>query len=302
MELRDSGIIFDEETHRYFDKDGKELQGITGMLSRQLFPDKYSGVPEQVLRRAANRGTNVHRTLELMDDLGIEPTIPEANYYGHLIKEFGMRYVASEYIVTDGEYFASPIDKVFRDGETEFSLADVKTTYALDREYVRWQLSIYAYFFEMQNPGAKVNKLLAIWLRPERGEMVEVERVPNVEVLKLLCAEIDGRQYTPDTPVLHNIEANLPKQYADMEDKLVEIAQQYKYWSEQKKKLTDGIKNAMLEAGVKKWIGDKTSFTLKTESTRKQFDVKRFATEHPELYSQYLTTKEVEPSIIFKEK
>lgn len=34
----------------------KQLQGITGMISRQLFPDKYKDVPDFVLKRAAEKG------------------------------------------------------------------------------------------------------------------------------------------------------------------------------------------------------------------------------------------------------
>ncbi len=36
IELKNSGVIFNEEAHTYH-LNGKELSGITGMLSRQLF-------------------------------------------------------------------------------------------------------------------------------------------------------------------------------------------------------------------------------------------------------------------------
>ena len=72
MELTKSQIIFDQQAHTYTTPDGVCLQGVTGMIERQLFPDKYSGVPEFVMKRAAERGSFVHEVCELVDDLGIE--------------------------------------------------------------------------------------------------------------------------------------------------------------------------------------------------------------------------------------
>ena len=40
IELVKSGVVFNEENHTYFLGD-KQLSGITGMIKRQLFPDKY---------------------------------------------------------------------------------------------------------------------------------------------------------------------------------------------------------------------------------------------------------------------
>ena len=44
MILADSGVVFDKENHTYRLGD-KQLWGITGMLSSQLFPEKYDFVP-----------------------------------------------------------------------------------------------------------------------------------------------------------------------------------------------------------------------------------------------------------------
>lgn len=33
----------------------KQLQGVTGMIGRQLFPDKYKDIPDFVLKKAAAR-------------------------------------------------------------------------------------------------------------------------------------------------------------------------------------------------------------------------------------------------------
>ena len=56
IELVKSSVVFNEENHTYMLGE-KQLQGITGMISRQLFPDKYKDVPDFVLKRAAEKGS-----------------------------------------------------------------------------------------------------------------------------------------------------------------------------------------------------------------------------------------------------
>lgn len=232
MELIKSQVIFNQEAHTYT-LNGVQLQGITGMIERQLFPKKYENVPQFILDRAAERGSFVHEVCELVDDLGVSHASLEAKNYQKLKEENNFLYEVSEYLVSDNEYFASCIDKVYRESESEFSLGDIKTTYKLDKEYVRWQLSIYAYLFELQNPNAMVKKLFAIWLRGEVAELVQVERIPSDIIINLLSAEINGLQFI--NPYALPISDNtLPVEYQRMEHSIIEINEQEKYWKEQK--------------------------------------------------------------------
>lgn len=299
MQLTKSQIIFDQQAHTYTTPDGVCLQGITGMIERQLFPDKYSGVPEFVMKRAAERGSFVHEVCELVDDLGIEHESEEARNYQKLKESYGLRYEASEYLVSDNEHFASCIDKVYRENDNDFSLGDIKTTYKLDKEYVRWQLSVYAYLFERQNPGCKVVRLFAIWLRGDKAELVEVERIPDKIILELLSAEIDGRKFVNPyaVPV---VKTDLPLKYREMEQSIIEISEQEKYWKEQKKILMDGIMKEMVKAGAYSWKGESISFTRKKDSTRKVFDRESFDRDYPGVYDKYLTDTPVSGSITLK--
>ena len=49
IELQDSGVVFNEELHEYW-LGNKQLSGITGILQRQLFPDEFDGVPEDMIK------------------------------------------------------------------------------------------------------------------------------------------------------------------------------------------------------------------------------------------------------------
>lgn len=298
MELIKSQVIFNQEAHTYT-LNGVQLQGITGMIERQLFPKKYENVPQFILDRAAERGSFVHEVCELVDDLGVSHASLEAKNYQKLKEENNLLYEVSEYLVSDNEYFASCIDKVYRESESEFSLGDIKTTYKLDNEYVRWQLSIYAYLFELQNPWAKVKRIFAIWLRGEIAELVEEERIPSDIIVNLLSAEISGLQFV--NPYALPISDNtLPVEYQRMEHSIIEINEQEKYWKEQKKQLMDGVMKEMVKSGVYSWKGNNISFTRKKDSIRKTFDKEAFERDYPGVYDKYLIDTPVSGSITLK--
>lgn len=299
MDLIKSSVLFDKDTHTYTTPEGVRLQGITGIIKRQLFPDKYSGVPEFVMKRAAERGSFVHEVCELVDDLGIDHESEEARNYQKIKESYGLQYEASEYLVSDNEHFASCIDKVYRESDSEFSLGDIKTTYKLDKEYVRWQLSIYAYLFERQNPGCKVVRLFAIWLRGSISELLEVERIPDGIILELLSAEIEGRKFINPYAV-PSVKTDMPLKYREMEDSIIEITEQAKYWSERKKELTDGVMKEMVKAGAYSWKGESVSFIRKKDSIRRTFDREAFERDYPGVYDKYLVDTPVCGSITLK--
>lgn len=279
MKLAKSDVIFDAANHTY-SYEGRQLSGITSLLHRQLFPDMYAGISQEVLQNAADRGTLVHQNCELADE-GFDVDTIEAINYLKLKEENNLTFEQSEYLVSDNEHYASCIDKVYREDDTTFSLGDIKTTYSLNKEYVTWQLSIYAYLFERQNPGAKVSSIFAIWLRDEKSKLVRLERKSDEEVSSLLSCDSQGIQYNPKGE-------SLPILAKEAEQMIVDIETQIKALEEQKDNLREGVMRAMVQAGLYSWKGEKVSITRKTASTRKTFDAKRFEKEHPELYNQYV--------------
>lgn len=296
MKLIKSQVIFNPDEHTYM-LGGKELSGITSVISRQLFPDKYRDVPEDVLKKAAERGTMIHSICELVDDMGISHDSDEAQGYKELKDDWGLRYECSEYLVSDDEHYASCIDKVYRENETDFTLGDIKTTYVLNKESVRWQLSIYAYLFELQNPGCKAVRLIGIWLRGKNHEIVEVERIPSEVVVNLLKCDSEGKQFVNPYSISP---VTLPDEYRKMERTIQEIVSQAKYWSDKKKEIADAVMMSMVEAGEYSWKGDIISFTRKKDTIRKDFDKKAFEKDYPDLYNKYLKEIPVVGSVTLK--
>ena len=63
MELIKSKVVFNEAEHKYT-LEGRELSGITRILSKHLFPDKYKNIPEATLNTAAERGSHIHKEIQ----------------------------------------------------------------------------------------------------------------------------------------------------------------------------------------------------------------------------------------------
>ena len=126
IELKDSGIIFNEEEHTYLLGD-KYLSGITGMLQRQFFPTEFEGIPKNVLDAAAQYGTDVHKSCENFDMNWTNDGTVEVADYIQLCKDNGLTHECSEYCVTDGKDWASKCDKVYRVSDDTFDLGDIKT-------------------------------------------------------------------------------------------------------------------------------------------------------------------------------
>lgn len=291
MKLNKSSVVFDSQNHTYT-LDGRQLSGITSLLDRQLFKDKYSGIPEEILKKAADRGTYIHQCCELIDE-GFSCDTQEALNYMELKSKYNLLIEESEYLVSDNENYASCIDKVYRYNEDTFYLGDIKTTYKLNKEYVQWQLSIYAYLFELQNQGSKVSSIFAIWLRGDTCQLVELDRIPAEKVRMLLEADSKGLQYE---------ESKLPVIFNEIEVLIVGIENQLKSLTAQKKAITDGAMKAMVQAGIYSWKGEKVSITRKTASTRKSFDKEAFEKDYPNVYDKYLKETPVSESLVFKLK
>mgnify|MGYP001105061484 CR=1 FL=1 len=288
--MKKSKVIFNKEDHTY--KLGEVfLQGITGILSKHLFQDKYDNVPDFVLQRAASRGTFIHECCELVDTLGIIPDSIEAQNYIKLKEKHSLTTISNEYIVSDEQHFASAIDVVLSD----YSLADIKTTAKFDNDYVSWQLSIYAYLFELQNPELKANKLYGIWLRNDTAELIEVEKKPKELIKELLRCEVEGELFVSPLEKI-----TTPSRIYEVEKFLIDLDTQAKEIEAKRKELLEGILKEMEKANVDKWETEKIRLTRRKATTSERFDSKAFKEFNPDLYQQFMKVSPVKSSITLK--
>lgn len=193
IKLNKPKVTFIEETHQYF-IGKKQLKGITGTLVRKAFPDTYKDIPEPVLMKAAERGGMIHNSFELFctvfdSDINMYPNpTEEIRAFNSMLVSYGLHHVDSEYLVTDGEDFASAIDGVFADSDGNIYLVDYKTTSTLHYDNVSLQLSIYARWFEEQNPDLKVKELVCMWFKNGQSRFQPLPRVSEEKIDALIKA------------------------------------------------------------------------------------------------------------------
>jgi hypothetical protein len=297
--------VFEPEHHTYTLND-KQLSGVTAIV-KWLFPDTYAGIPENVLKIAADYGTLVHSKCELADSLGIatEPIVQE---YQRIIKDAGLEVALSEYLVSDNQAIASSIDKVFKDD----SLGDIKTTSKVHEANVQVQLSIYAYLYELQT-GRKVNKLYLIWLpKPQYGQPMvkELQRIPSEVcqfVIKQYVAAADPQtsvvaisQYLPANPIHKRIKGEIPDGVHTVVEELMMVKEQLDTLSEREKELKKQLLAAMQGVGEDTWANDLIQITRKAAYERESVDTKTLKADHPDLYEQYKKITKVSESLTYK--
>ena len=303
IELKQCSVIFNEEDHSYFLPERNiYLSGITGMLERQLFPDTYKGVDENILLQSANYGRTVHESIEDFDMNWSNDGTQEVADYISLISEQGLVHETSEYLITDNENYASMIDKVYRVDDTTFDIGDIKTYGIMTsekREKARWQLSIYAYLFELQNKKAKVRRIFILHIRNKQkkdgsfdhiSDFIELKRIPSEIVKELLLADSMGEQFNNPYAIPEDIKSqesiirNLIQVKTDAETKLNSIKAR--------------ILSLMEANDVKSWATDTMRITRKLPTTRNSFSLADFKEAHSDIdIEPYMRTSQVAGSL-----
>jgi hypothetical protein len=301
IELKDSGVIFDPEQHTY-QLNGAYLSGITDLLQRQLFPNEYANIPKAILDQAAAYGTSVHQSCEDFDANWYNDGTQEVQDYIQLCQDHSLTHEASEYTITDYLNYASNIDKVFRINDNTFDLADLKTYGKMTPEKLekaRWQLSIYAYLFELQNKDAKARQLYILHLRNKQkkdgsfdhiSQLIPVKRIPSEICKELLDTDLRNEQFQSPYAI--------PKEISSQEKHIRELILTKQAIDEELHGIKANILNEMESRNVKSWIGDTIKFIRKLPSTRTSFNLSSFKKDHPEIdYEQYMKESQVSSSL-----
>lgn len=266
----------------------------------------------------------------------------ELDAYIRHLEEYRFRPLANEYTVSDNKRYASQIDNVLEYVETGgIWLGDTKSNnislYPLCgyfnphyfsngkealKEYLSWQLSIYAELFELQNPVLKVEGLCCNWLRKDDDAFWIIERKPSElvwELLKTECIYIGDKfcyfhsdlsvfgikianPFDDSVPIPAHEAENTPILKPDVVAYMADLLREQKDAEERLQKAREGLRKAMEEHKVKSVDFGQFSATIGSDSVTTSFDSKRFKADHPELYNQYSTKKSKKGSLTIKLK
>ena len=230
----------------------------------------------------------------------------EVQDYIQLCQEHSLTHEASEYTVTDFSNYASNIDKVFRISDNTFDLADLKTYGKMTPEKLekaRWQLSIYAYLFELQNKKAKKAKARELYILHIRNkqkkdgsfdhisQLIPVKRIPSEICKELLETDLRGEQF--QSPY------DLPKEISSQEQRIRELILTKEAVEEELSGIKSQILTEMESRNVKTWITDGgIRLTRKLPTTRTSLNLTLLKEKHPEIdYDQYMRESQVSGSL-----
>ena len=315
VRLNNSGVVFDSSTHTYSSmREGERPhvfpRSVTGIIRDNLFADEYKNVDKATLAKAAEYGTKVHEEVELYERMGIDPMSDEAKEIVNMRLRERYHWLESEYFVSDGDYVAGSIDCVWESmvAKGSLALADIKTTYNYNEEYVTWQLSIYAYLFELQNPGLKIDKLFCCWTKKKKvngeerffHECYPLKRKPVAEVVALIeqdkarrNGEPKAELGSPKAELSGTVTAGVPALLdKDAIEAFIEIKEKAEAAKEAYEELTTRMRALMREKGMKTFDGGRLRLTYTEASERMEsvsvFDEAAFRKENPELYAKYV--------------
>lgn len=291
--MQNTRVRFIKEPHSYYLDEVKKLKGVTSLMQEQGLSADYSGIKEDMLNAAAERGRKVHQDIE---DYCNGKTVAMTKELKAYIR-CGVVPVANEYLVSDNEMIASCIDIVAYGEDNTVNLIDIKTTRDLYIEPLRWQLSIYKYLFGLQNPDIKVDKLYALHIKNSKAKVVEIKERPQEEVLALLEAERNWEKYTPKTKELSMETQSMLSSLEVVSEKIALIKLSLKEAEDLKKEIEQRVLLEMEQNGLKTLENGPIKVTYVAESERESVDKTRLQNDLPELYEKYKKVTIVAPSV-----
>ena len=283
--------IFNKENHTYT-LDGKILISVTQLMRKHGLAPDYSGINETVLQRKAERGTLIHEEIERYIKHGELGFTSEQDDFIGFAKELGLKNMRSEQIVNN-DLVAGTIDLMAERvaGKATIKvLADYKTGTTVDKEAVRWQLSLYE-----RLSGEKFDEFYVFHLC-EKSKYIPLEHIPAEEVEKLLECERKGEIYKPRTLMV-------PSELlaaAEQAERAVKVAEAAKKEAEANaNEIRAQLITAMEAQGIKSFeTADKSMLiTYVAPSVRQGLDGELLKKEHPELAQKYVKTSTVKASV-----
>ena len=286
-------VVFNEAEHTYTLGE-KTLISVTQLLKKHGLATNYSGVSEEVLEKAANKGTLIHKEIEDYIKTGAVGFTSELSDYIDITAELGFKAEDSEIILPAGEIPEDKADEYFYAGTADligkisdgYVLADLKTTAKVDKRAYAWQLALYERLC-----GVKFDKLYIFHLG-KNSKAIPIERVSDEEVDRLLECERNGEIYSEPGLIVAN-ELLARAQEAELELKRAEEAKKEAEATakEYRQKLYEAMKQQNLSSFE---TADKSMLiTRVAETTKISIDSAKLKKELPEIAEKYSKTSTV---------
>lgn len=181
-------VEYIDECHTYL-CDGVIIPSVSELL-KFACPNKYSGIPEQILSSKADWGTAIHKAIEDYEN-GKEPVLTPLqkvnfNQYLSLKEAFNIHPIEMELMIVDDQgRYAGRLDMI-ADINYRRCLVDIKTTAKLDEYMLSWQLGLYKLGYKKP-----IEHCYVLWLpKKDLGKLIEILPKSKKE-----CEELIGEYY-----------------------------------------------------------------------------------------------------------
>jgi len=170
---RMSKIEFLADTHQYL-YNGVLIPSVSAIIR----DDKYLGIPEEVLAKAAYRGTQIHLATELIDKkkkVRVEDEFaPYVLQYALWKLDHAKDWTDVETIVYTEDY-AGTVDRMLRKGD-KVLICDIKTTSKIYEDSLALQLAAYILAHsEMEGIPLENYTGAVLWLTKDRYKFKEIK-------------------------------------------------------------------------------------------------------------------------------
>lgn len=168
-------VEYYDDIHEYI-CDGLILPSITQIIGTK-FRHKYDGVPKQLLELASERGTMIHKAIELYCKNGYDDSrFHEVRNFKFLEEKYNFKVIDNEVPVIlfkDNIPIACGRLDLVLEYEEKYTIADIKTTSVLDKEYLAYQLNLYRIAYQ-QCYDKRIEALEGVHLRQDVRKFIDI--------------------------------------------------------------------------------------------------------------------------------
>lgn len=309
-------IDFNENCHVYSINGDIARLSVTELLSKHKLSPSYAGISKNILAEAAKRGKEIHRDIELYcNTRNYVPKTDQCKKFAEWAEENLDGAVAEQMLgYVDGDFTLAGTADLFGIAKSgERIIADHKATTKFYRESVTWQVNILNYMARKlgteQVNGKCLNwsygatKMLCFHYDLTEGELhvYELDKIPDVEIERLLEAEKEGKKFQRAELSIDN---ELRDMYIRAEREVMDIEAQAKTAAQRRDELRAKVLSLFEEQNIKSWESPEGAFriTYIPPQDRITVDSAKLRRSFPQIYSQCTKITKVKSQIRFIKK
>lgn len=286
-------IRFSEKNHTYA-VDGEFAScSVTELLRKHGLAPDYSKVDAKVSEERRKSGKAIHKDLEsVCNSNRYVPKTKEGTLFKAWANENLSGAIAEQLLaIKHGDIIIAGCADIMAIGNNgDRIIADHKNMAQLHKESVAWQISLYDYMARKIG-NEDINGKILKWegatkflcFQYNNGEMktVELEKIPDIEIEKLLWAELNGETYQRPTLA---VSSSLKEKVEQAELALIKAEQLVAQAKERATAFRTELVNQMKAQGVKEFETDKIKITYIAPYEKTTVDSKLLQSFYPAIY------------------